>query len=113
MYDSERRKWRIIYASLFIVVLCFLALTAFLFQLSRHGSFGPRERCVFQLRNIDGAKRQWEIENDKSAGDVPSWENLKPYLGNREVPQCPKGGSYSLGGAVSNPPTCSIRGHHL
>ena len=59
------------------------------------------------LRQLDGAKEQWKLENPKATNDVPTWEDLLPYL--RQKPACPQGGTYFLG-RVGETPTCSISG---
>lgn len=68
--------------------------------------------CINNLRQIDGAKQQWALENGKNPGDVPTAENLKPFFKNGVFPICPAGGTYTFG-AVSNAPTCSIPGHKM
>ncbi len=69
--------------------------------------------CIRNLLVIDGAKKQWALELKKSPGDVPTWEDIKDFLGrDRDVPKCPSGGIYTLG-PVSNQPTCSIHGYFL
>jgi hypothetical protein len=73
---------------------------------------GPSSNaCINSLRQIDGAKQQWALENRQRADAVPTWEDLIPYLGRgMTVPMvCPSGGTYSLG-AVNVPPTCSLPG---
>ena len=67
--------------------------------------------CINNLRQIDAAKQQWALENNKKAGDVPTAADLTPYL-NGKFPICPSGGTYTIG-AVSNAPTCSIPKHKL
>ena len=66
--------------------------------------------CINNLRQIDGAKNEWALEKGKKAGDVPTKEDLLPYL--RSWPVCPQGGTYTIG-AVNEKPTCSIPGHQL
>jgi competence protein ComGC len=66
--------------------------------------------CINNLRQIDAAKQQWALENNKQATDVPTWDDLKPYL--REIPHCPAGGTYTIN-AVGDPPHCSVPGHVL
>lgn len=66
--------------------------------------------CINNLRQIDGAKQQWALEKGKTATDVPTWDDLKPYL--RGIPHCPAGGTYTIN-AVGTPPQCSIPGHVL
>jgi hypothetical protein len=68
--------------------------------------------CINNLRQLDGAKNEWALEKGKKAGDVPTKEDLLPYL--RNWPVCPAGGTYTIG-AVGERPTCSLNtlGHKL
>jgi myosin heavy subunit len=66
--------------------------------------------CVNNLRQIDGAKQQWALENKKSPGAFMTPQDLTPYL--RTMPTCPAGGVYTLN-LVSTPPVCSVPGHAL
>ena len=68
--------------------------------------------CINNLRQIDGAKQQWALENRKTAEAVPSSQDLAPYLKANSVPPCPGGGSYTLN-SVGQPPACTIPGHAL
>jgi hypothetical protein len=68
--------------------------------------------CINNLRQIDAAKQQWALENDKTAYAVPSAQDLLPYLSNLVFPVCPSGGTYTIN-AVGVPPTCSVPGHVL
>jgi hypothetical protein len=68
--------------------------------------------CVNNLRQLDGAKQRWELENRKTANDVPTWEDLRPYFPDwwtNGRPVCPEGGTYTLG-RVGESPRCSIGG---
>jgi hypothetical protein len=67
--------------------------------------------CINNLRQIDGAKQQWALENRKTITDVPTEKDVAPYLKNA-IPKCPGGGTYTLG-AAGAAPTCSIPGHAL
>jgi hypothetical protein len=66
--------------------------------------------CINNLRQIDAAKQQWALENEKKSDAVPTAQDLTPYL--KSFPKCPAGGTYTIG-AVSNAPTCSIPEHKL
>jgi type II secretory pathway pseudopilin PulG len=66
--------------------------------------------CINNLRQIDGAKQQWALENHKTSSDTPTKADLLPYL--RRWPVCPQGGTYNIGSMVETP-TCSIPGHKL
>ena len=70
--------------------------------------------CINNLRQMDAAKNQWALEKNKKAEDVPTEDDIKPYikLMNGELPKCPQGGSYTLG-PLSESPKCSIPGHTL
>ncbi len=70
-----------------------------------------RNECISNLRQIDAAKQQWALENNKTETAVPTIADLLPYLANG-FPSCPSGGRYSIN-AVSELPTCSIPGHSL
>jgi len=66
--------------------------------------------CINNLRQIDAAKQQWALEKSKTATDIPTKEDLLPYM--RRWPVCPAGGTYTIG-PVGEKPTCSIPGHQL
>lgn len=68
--------------------------------------------CINNLRQIDAAKQQWALEKNKTATDVPTEEDIAPYLMNNKMPRCPAGGTYTIG-AVGEKPTCNIPGHML
>jgi len=68
--------------------------------------------CINNLRQLDGAKQQWALENRKTAEDVPGRQDLLPYIRADRLPQCPGGGRYTVG-AVNVSPTCTIPGHAL
>jgi hypothetical protein len=67
-----------------------------------------KQSCSATMKQIDGAKVAWMIEHHKSTNDSPTWQDLvgpDGYL--RKIPQCPHGGTYTVG-AMSEPPACSI-----
>jgi len=66
--------------------------------------------CINNLRQLDGAKQQWALENRKPANATPSTEEVQVYL--KEFPKCPSGGVYSIN-TVETHPTCSTPGHTL
>jgi hypothetical protein len=73
--------------------------------------------CINNLRQIDGAKQQWALNNGKSTNDTPRWEDIVPYLNlgrGREgtIPKCPHGGTYTIG-KVGEDPKCTYPEHKL
>lgn len=73
---------------------------------------GQLNACINQLRQLDGAKQQWALENKKTVNDTPTAKDVAPYVGGGVIPKCPAGGTYTIN-AVAATPTCSIRGHAL
>ena len=68
--------------------------------------------CINNLRQIDGGKQEWAVENHKSKNEVPNWDDVRPYVGrgaNGSILVCPEGGTYILG-RVDESPRCSIGG---
>src|SRR5579871_3625290 len=48
--------------------------------------------CINNLRQIDGAKQTWALENKASQSTVPVIANIQPYLGrgtSGTAPTCP------------------------
>jgi prepilin-type N-terminal cleavage/methylation domain-containing protein len=72
-----------------------------------------KNACINNLRQIDGAKEQWALENKKSAGATTVDSEVYTYIkgGN---PKCPGGGTYTYGN-VDTSPSCSLSasGHAL
>jgi prepilin-type N-terminal cleavage/methylation domain-containing protein len=71
--------------------------------------------CINNLRQIDGAKQQWALENKQLSTATPGQTSITVYLGRGTAgtwPVEPAGGSYTVN-AVSTPPTCSIGGAHV
>jgi hypothetical protein len=68
--------------------------------------------CINNLRQIDAAKQQWALENNKTADAIPTEQEVAQYLKGNVLPTCPSGGIYMIN-AVGEAPTCSIPGHVL
>ena len=68
--------------------------------------------CINNLRQIDGAKQQWALENRKTETAIPTAQDIAPYLKDGLIPVCPATGQYTLN-AVNLLPTCSVAGHTL
>ena len=72
-----------------------------------------RNACVANLKQIDGAKSTWALENKKVSGDPCDGPGdlygATKYV--RSAPLCPANGTYDVG-AVDTLPTCSIGAPH-
>jgi hypothetical protein len=71
----------------------------------------PKNACINNLRQIDGAKEQWALENHIESGAASIAKEVNAYI-KGGGPKCPAGGSYTYG-KVDEPPRCSIKGHSL
>jgi prepilin-type N-terminal cleavage/methylation domain-containing protein len=66
-----------------------------------------KNACINNLRQIDGAKEQWALENKKTQTDSPDMAALvgaTSYI--KVTPTCPGNGSYTPN-IMSSKPTCS------
>jgi prepilin-type N-terminal cleavage/methylation domain-containing protein len=66
--------------------------------------------CIANMKQIEGAKATWALENRKSNTDTPATTDLygaNAYI--RSEPTCPGGGTYTLGN-VATRPVCSLSG---
>lgn len=92
----------------------FALLVLFLFS----GPNGPhsiirvKNICISQLREIDGAKEQWAMENAKEEGEEVDRGAVIELLKAKKLPECPKGGPYRIG-KVGEVPRCRIAEHNL
>ena len=76
-----------------------------------------KNACINNLRQIDGAKEQWALEEKKAAGatvDAAAETAINKYIKGNAEPKCPAGGDYTYQN-VDTPPTCSLSadGHSL
>jgi hypothetical protein len=71
-----------------------------------------RNACINNLRQIEGAKQTWALENKKPDNATPDRSDLLPYLNARQFPVCPAGGEYTVN-PVSDKPQCTKPGHSL
>lgn len=69
--------------------------------------------CINNLRQIDGAKQIWALENKRDGSQTPTGQELDKYLKHGfDSLVCPAGGRYLIN-PVGQKPTCSIPGHQL
>jgi len=89
-----------------IGLLAAIAIPSF----ARARTTSRQNACVNNLRQIDGGKDQWAIENNMVDTDVPTSAHVSPYI-KGGWPVCPAAGSYELT-TVLDDPTCSVGGGH-
>jgi len=72
--------------------------------------------CINNLRQIDGAKQQWALENAQTSSAAPVNSDIQPYMGRGikgTLPTCPADSSKTFDtsytkGNVQTPPVCRI-----
>jgi hypothetical protein len=95
------------YLGILLVVLT-VVLIPFL---ARARTTSSKNACPNNLRQIDGAKQQWALENKKTDTDTPTLSDLvgtDKYM--KDSPICPANGTYTLGNMTTKP-RCSIPDH--
>jgi hypothetical protein len=69
--------------------------------------------CINNLRRIDSAKQSWALEKKATAEDMPTADDLSPFLGKSFASfRCPAGGTYAIN-KVGEAPTCTTANHRL
>ena len=92
----------------FVVLIAVVNTPSFI----RSGS-APKNVCAMNLKQIDGAVSQWALENKRLPTDTYEFSGtVLNYLRGSVLPNCPAGGKYSPGAAVSDPPRCSLSASH-
>jgi prepilin-type N-terminal cleavage/methylation domain-containing protein len=63
-----------------------------------------KNSCIANLRQIDGAKEQWALENKKTTGAACTMDDVDDYL--KSVPVCPAGTGAYTPNAIGTAPAC-------
>ena len=110
---DELRKRSLVWNTIKIALVCvfvgFLVMVAIPFLMQTRLTRSTNA-CVNNLRQIEGAKQQWALENGKGAGTVPTEHDLRRYCGkgpDGDFPVCPDGGTYIIG-RIGEEPRCSL-----
>jgi len=76
----------------------------------RARSTSQKNACINNLRQLDGAKQQWALENKQVSTAAVNVADVQPYLGRGAAgtyPTCPASGTYTLN-VVNVAPACSL-----
>jgi prepilin-type N-terminal cleavage/methylation domain-containing protein len=71
-----------------------------------------KNACINNLRQIDGAKEQWALEERKTEGATIVQTEVDQYIKGQQTPICPGSGTYTYD-VVGENPTCSVTSHTL
>ena len=94
-----------------IAILAAIAIPNFL----QNRKDSQKNACIANLKQIEGAKANWALENKKNSSDTPTEAMLygaTAYIA--RTPVCPGGGAYTIN-AIDTPPVCdqAAAGHRL
>ncbi|HAV65318.1 MAG TPA: prepilin-type cleavage/methylation domain-containing protein [Verrucomicrobiales bacterium] len=71
-----------------------------------------KNACINNLRQIDGAKEQYMLENSTTTAPAALTDISGPGSFIKQTPVCPAGGTYTVEAAGVDP-TCTIPNHDL
>jgi len=113
----SRRGFTLVEIMIVVAVMAILMSVA-LPNYLKSGKSTAKNACILNLRQIDGAMEQWAMNNNISAGTVPSAsqdDEIYSYV-DGGMPRCPSVGEYTIHAIGALPQvTCSREdeGHKL
>ncbi len=98
-----------------LLIVVFVWVKLIVPRLVNSNRHAPKNTCIANLKQIDGAKEQWALDHEKPKGAPADSVAINSYLKNSQPLICPTKGVYTYNPVGSNP-TCSrgpTQGHTL
>jgi prepilin-type N-terminal cleavage/methylation domain-containing protein len=113
--QSSKRGFTLIEIMIVVAIIGLLAAIA-IPNFVHARTTAQQNACINNLRQIDGAKQEWALENKQPATATPTDANIQPYMGrgsNGTLPTCPLDSSSTFDtsytvGALGVAPACLI-----
>jgi len=112
---SRKQGFTLVEIMIVVAIIGLLAAIA-IPNFVRARTTSQQNACINNLRQIDGAKQQWALENKVATNALPVSTDIQPYMGRGQggtLPSCPSdstssfANSYTIGD-VQTPPACQI-----
>src|SRR5437868_8516174 len=112
---SRKSGFTLVEIMIVVAIIGLLAAIAIL-NFVRARTSAQANACINNLRQIDGAKQQWALENKAAATATPALTDIQPYMGrgtNGSAPLCPSDSSHTFAtsytmGDLQTAPVCKI-----